>query len=495
MSDADSWPPPSTLARIATKYRELLALRRERALGAPPAPREVMRRLSAEFPGALRELDTMVEQELAHRAEALEAAASGGPRAAWMAYVAAYHALYKAALAASGAPEPGLPVADAALARVRSPEHGRRTQAVIDAIAEAFGVPAKDVAHAVLPRRRARSASVPRPMPESPDTRTRILSAADVRSILSMKSAVEAVELAFADHARGVAQMPAKVYLTLEAHAGDFRAMPSYVGAGGGQPAAAGVKWVNSHPDNPKRHGLPSVMGVYILSDPATALPLAILDATVLTAARTGAAAAVASKHLAKPGPRTIGFVGSGVQARWMLEAHRVVFGDALDVLASDIDQTAAEAFVKTWGGRAASVEEASGCDIVCASTPGRTIAVKRAWVKPGAHINAMGADAPGKQELDPTILDGAVIVIDEHHQATHSGEVNVPLSRGVLREDQLFATLGEIVTGAKKVARDGGTITVFDSTGLAVQDVALARVLYEEATKRDVGQRIALVG
>jgi alanine dehydrogenase len=493
MSQQEPWPPPSTLAGLATKYRELLALRRERALGAPPAPRAVMRRLSADFPGALRELDTMVEAELAERAAALEAAAAGGPRFAWMAYVAAYHALYRTALAASVESEPGLPISEAARAHVRSPLHGRRTQAVIHAIAEAFGVTAHDVAHAVLPRRRGGRSY--RPMSESLDTRTRILSAADVRAILSMKSAVEAVELAFADHARGVAQMPAKVYLTLEAHAGDFRAMPSYVGAGGGQSAAAGVKWVNSHPDNPKRHGLPSVMGVYILSDPATALPLAILDATVLTAARTGAAAAVASKHLAKPGPKTIGFVGSGVQARWMLEAHRVVFGDALEVLASDIDQAAAEAFVKTWGGRATSVEEASGCDIVCTSTPGRSVAVQRTWVKPGAHINAMGADAPGKQELDPAILDGAVIVIDEHHQATHSGEVNVPLSRGELREDQLFATLGEIVTGAKKIARDGSTITLFDSTGLAVQDVALARVLFAEASKRDVGQRIALVG
>ncbi|HEU4532635.1 MAG TPA: hypothetical protein VFS00_00910, partial [Polyangiaceae bacterium] len=171
------------------------------------------------------------------------------------------------------------------------------------------------------------------------DTTTLILSAADVRSLLSMPEAVRAVELAFAEHASGRALMPPKVYLSLEAYGGDFRAMPSYVGPGPGAgpdgapapdalPAAAGVKWVNSHPDNPQRHGLPSVMGVYILSDPATALPLAILDATVLTAARTGAAAAVASRHLAKPGPKTLGFVGAGVQSRWMLAAHRAVFGD-----------------------------------------------------------------------------------------------------------------------------------------------------------------------
>jgi ornithine cyclodeaminase/alanine dehydrogenase len=271
--------------------------------------------------------------------------------------------------------------------------------------------------------------------------------------------------------------------------------MPSYVGASPGRPAAAGVKWVNSHPDNPKKHGLPSVMGVYVLSDPETALPLAVLDATILTAARTGAAAAVASKHLARRDARTIGFVGSGVQARWMLEAHRVVFGDALEILASDIDPKAAESFAAVWGGRVATVEEASGCDIVCASTPGRAPAVKRAWVRPGAHVNAMGADAPGKQELESAILQDAVVVIDEHYQATHSGEVNVPLTRGELGEDHLFATLGEIVTGQKRAVRTAETITVFDSTGLAVQDVALARVLFERAQEQEVGTLVALVG
>jgi ornithine cyclodeaminase/alanine dehydrogenase len=326
------------------------------------------------------------------------------------------------------------------------------------------------------------------------DTTTLILSYADVLRVLDMREAVRSVERAFADHARGKAVMPPKVYLSLDEYAGDFRAMPSFVGPGEkGEPAAAGVKWVNSHPDNPKRHGLPSVMGVYILSDPDTALPLAVLDATILTAARTGAAAAVASRHLARAGARTIGFVGSGVQARWMLDAHRTVF-DGLEVLTSDVDASAAETFAREAGGRAASVREASACDIVCTSTPGRSPVVERAWITRGAHINAMGADAPGKEELDPEILADAVIVIDERHQAIHSGEINVPIARGTLAEDRIFGTLGEIVAGARSVARAADTITVFDSTGLAIQDVALARQLYGVAKQRGVGTPVALV-
>jgi alanine dehydrogenase len=337
------------------------------------------------------------------------------------------------------------------------------------------------------------------------DRNTLILSARDVRSILaklSMKEAVRAVELAFAQHASGAALMPPKVYLSLEAYAGDFRAMPSFIAASeAGGPAAAGVKWVNSHPENPARFGLPCVMGVYVLSDPATALPLAVLDATVLTAARTAAAAAVASRWLAKPSPRSIGFVGAGVQARWMIDAHAEIYGHALEIVAADVRPEAAEAFVKEHcearglRARVGSVAEAAGCDLVCTSTPGRTPVVKREWIKPGAHINAMGADGPGKQELEPSILAEAVVVIDEHHQATHSGEINVPLAQGVYREEQLFGTLGELILGRKKLERREGTVTIFDSTGLAIQDVALARVLYAAAREQGIGTSIDLVG
>jgi len=311
--------------------------------------------------------------------------------------------------------------------------------------------------------------------------KTLLLSRADVLSLLSMADAVPAVESAFAAHAEGRAQMPPKVYLDLRDHGGDLRAMPAYVDG------AAGVKWVNSHPENPARFGLPSVMGIYILSDPATALPLAVMDATLITAVRTGAAAAIASKYLAASSPRTVGFVGCGVQARTLLAAHRTVYGEGLEVLCADVSAEAARTFAAESGGRVATLEEASGCDIVNASTPARAPVVMRAWVKDGAHINAMGADAHGKQELDPAILLGGRIVIDDWEQASHSGEINVPLSSGLLRREGIHATLGEIIAG-KRPGREDARITVFDSTGLAVQDVALARVIHAAARERGKG-------
>ena len=312
---------------------------------------------------------------------------------------------------------------------------------------------------------------------------TLILTQSEVQAALTMEAAVAAVEEAFAAHARGETLMPAKVYLDLANYNGDFRAMPSYA------PGSAGVKWVNSHPDNPVKHGLPTVLGIYILSDPVTARPLAVMDATWLTAARTGAAAGVAAKHLARPGSKSVGFVGCGVQAHTALAALRVVF-DGLEVLAHDRRPEAAEEFAAEVGGRAATAAEACGCDIVCTATPSRVPVVERAWVRPGAHINALGADGPGKQELEVAILRDARIVIDDAHQAEGGGEINVPLSRGELSMEDVHAGLGEIVAGMKP-GREGDEITVFDSTGLAIQDVAVARLVYDEAKRRGLGRKI----
>lgn len=311
---------------------------------------------------------------------------------------------------------------------------------------------------------------------------TLLLNQSEIQSLVTMEEAVSAVEEAFAAHGRGETLMPAKVYIDLERYQGDFRAMPAYFGG------AAGVKWVNAHPENPARHGLPTVRGLYVLSDPATASPLAVMDATWLTAARTGASAAVATKHLARPDARSVGFVGCGAQARTLLAALRVLDRD-LEIVTADHSSDAAAAFGEEAGGRAATVEEAAACDIVCTATPSHTPVVDRAWIRPGTHINAMGADGHGKQELDPGILRDALVVVDDIGQAQGSGEVNVPLRDGLLTLQDLGPNLGEVVAGLQPGRTGDDEITIFDSTGLAIQDVALARVVYEAARDRGVGR------
>ncbi len=303
--------------------------------------------------------------------------------------------------------------------------------------------------------------------------------------MLTMKQAVPVVEKAFKAHGLKETLMPPKIYLPLPEFDGDFRAMPAYFDG------AAGIKWVNAHPKNPTRHGLPSVLATYILNDPETAVPLAIMDATLLTAVRTGAAGAVAAKYLAHPTPQVVGFVGCGVQAHTLHDALRVVFPN-FEVQAFDLNDKAAKTFAEKAGGKCATLEQTAGSDIVCTATPSRSPLLRRAWIQDGAHINAMGADAPGKQELDPQILLDAKLVIDELHQATSSGEINKPFSEGTITPAAIHADLGEIVAGLKP-GREGNEISVFDSTGLAIQDVALAKLIYEQAESQDIGQCIAL--
>ena len=317
----------------------------------------------------------------------------------------------------------------------------------------------------------------------------------EVEETLDMPSVVDAVEDAFAAYHRGDAQMPPKSYIDLPQYNGDFRSMPAYVG---GDDDGAAVKWVNSHPDNPDEHGFPSVMGVVVYSDPETAFPLAVIDGTTLTRYRTGAAAGVATRYLAREDAATFGVIGAGAQAYAQVEAVSHV-RDVERVVVADVDDEAVERFAEDHADASFDVvggttEEAAGCDVVSTLTPSREPIVRRDWVNDGAHINAMGADAAGKQELDGALVKNADVVVDDWGQCSHSGEINTLVSRGEFGEEDVYATLGEVVAG-EAPSRDGDDITVFDSTGLAIQDVAAARLVNDRGRDHGVGTPFELVG
>lgn len=317
---------------------------------------------------------------------------------------------------------------------------------------------------------------------------TLLLDRKAVRALMTMADVIRAVEEAFRMCGEGKGKMPAKVYLSLE-H-GDFRAMPAAL------PGCAGLKWVNVHPGNPSR-GLPSVMAILIYNDPETGYPLAIMDATEITAYRTGAAAAIASKYLARRNPRTMGVIGAGYQAYTQILAHTELF-DRISISAFDISKAAVDRLAQSLPRlsiRYCSIEEAAACEIVCTLTPSRSPVVKREWVMPGTHINAVGADAPGKQELDPSILKQAMVVVDDLTQATHSGEINVPIQKGLYTANDVYGTLAEVIVGKKKGRTDSKGITVFDSTGIAVEDIAVARLMFERAKKVGGYPSVDLVG
>ena len=324
---------------------------------------------------------------------------------------------------------------------------------------------------------------------------TLLLDTAAVEAAASLEAVVAAVETAFGAYERGDAQMPAKAYLDLPRYNGDFRSMPAYLDAGDWD--AAAVKWVNAHPDNPREHDLPTVMGTVVYSDPETAVPLAVMDGTSLTGLRTGAAAAVATDHLAVEDATSLGLVGAGAQASTQLEAiatvrpiERVVVADR----SAEAQQRFVDAFDDRFDVVAGSIEEAGHCDVLSTLTPVREPIVPREAVGDRTHVNAMGADAAGKHELADALLLDARIVIDDYEQCVHSGEINVPYAAGTLTDDDLDATLGAVVEGTAPGRLPDDGITVFDSTGLAIQDVAAAHAVYERATAEGLGDHYELL-
>ena len=314
----------------------------------------------------------------------------------------------------------------------------------------------------------------------------------EVESLLDMKGTLKVVEEAFRQHGLKKVQMPPKLYLYFKNHNGDLRTMPGYLE----EQDITGVKIVNVHPDNPKI-GLPTVMALVILNSTETGAPLAIMDGTYLTDMRTGAAGGVAVKYLARKNAKTVGFVGTGNQARSQLMAINEII-DIHEIKATSTSEKQTLAFkddmelkIECEITPKKTIREVCDCDILVTTTPSREPIVMNEWISEGTHINAIGADAPGKEELDPLILKRAKVIVDDIQQASHSGEVNVPISKGSLSVKDIFGELGEVITGKKKARMNDSDITVFDSTGLAIQDVATADMVYRKALKANMGMKL----
>jgi alanine dehydrogenase len=319
---------------------------------------------------------------------------------------------------------------------------------------------------------------------------TYLITRTQVRRVLSIELAVEAVEAAFRAYGNGRVQMPAKTYLTFDK--GDLRCMPGYLPDLG----LAGVKNVNVHPHNTD---LPTVMATVTVFDPETGYPLAVMDGTYLTAMRTGAAGAVAAKYLARDDARVAGFIGAGRQARAQLAALLVTRPGIEKVLTADVDADRAASFISYCADEHAlraetmtAEEVVRGSDVLTTVTPARKPVVRAEWVQPGTHINAIGADAPGKQELEIAVLQRARVVVDNWTQAAHGGEINVAVARGLLSSQDVHGDIGQVVTGRRPGRERKEDVTVFDSTGLAIQDVACAARVYR-AIVEDEAERAKL--
>jgi len=329
---------------------------------------------------------------------------------------------------------------------------------------------------------------------------TLILTDKEVKSLLSFPEVIEGVESAFKQKGLGLVQMPAKIYLYYKKHSGDLRAMPSFLE----DLNISAVKIVNVHPKNPTTIGLPTVMAIIILIDPSTGAPIAVMGGTTITDMRTGAAGSVAAKYLAKKGSKIVGFVGAGAQAKTQLAALLEVCANLKEVRVWSRTKSTRNRFiteaVQGYGKQvevvsAESVRKAVvGADIVVTTTPSRKPLVMNDMISAGTHINCIGADAVGKEELDPIILKRGKIVVDDWAQASHSGEINVPLTRGVITKENIWAEIGEIVAGIKLGREREDEITIFVSTGLAVQDAVTANIAFSKAKTAKIGRYITIV-
>ncbi len=298
-----------------------------------------------------------------------------------------------------------------------------------------------------------------------------VFSARAVDAAVTPERALEAVRAAFVAYAHGEWTMPPKVYVPAYP-AGDFRAMPA-LGSG-----HALLKWVTSFPGNPAQ-GLPTVTGLVLLSDASNGMLKAALDAGAVTALRTGAAAVIAGEALGRSDAATAAVVGAGINGK---AAARTFVARGYDVILWDVDRERAEATAREVGGTVApSRDEALAADLLVTVTPGHEVLLPANSLRPGQHVSLMGADGPGKTEIAVEELTRTHVFCDDWEQASHNGELVHAVEAGAL-DGEHVTQLGDVLAGTAAGRESNDEITTFDSTGLAIQDLAIALAAMERA-------------
>jgi len=312
-----------------------------------------------------------------------------------------------------------------------------------------------------------------------------------------MSEAIRAVREAYIAFAKGRVKMPPVMHLDVSQYNGEVDIKSGYIEDLG----LIGTKIASGFYDNYKL-GLPPGIAVIILMDLKTSIPVAIMDGTYVTAYRTGAAGAVAAKVLARKDSKIIGVVGAGTQARMQILALREVFS-IKEIKVWDINTTWRDRYVEEMSEQLKipiePVEDIKDAvieaDIIVTVTPSRKALVMKEWIQEGVHINAIGADGPGKQELDPFIVKRAdKVVVDSLNQCRIIGEIQHALADGLITEDDVYAEIGQILIGEKKGRETNEEITLFDATGLAAQDIAAANIVFKQAKEKGIGRVVSLL-
>jgi len=320
-----------------------------------------------------------------------------------------------------------------------------------------------------------------------------LLTKDDVAQVLQMNDCMDVVEKAFAELSNGTAVLPLRTPITPPDGLSLY--MPAYLKELG----ALACKVVTVYKNNPTQHNLPTVIGKVLVQDPTTGDVVCIMDGGYLTAVRTGAASGVATKYLArKDDGQTCGVYGAGVQAKMQLwavaEARKLS-----KALVFDLQDEAAEGFAKDMSEKlglevvkAGSADDLLETDIICTATSSPTPLFDGSKVKEGAHINGIGSHTPNARELDTTIVKRSKFIADSYEACLkEAGDIMIPIADGELDEGHMFADLGEVITGKKPARENDKEITLFKSNGLAIQDVATAKLIYDRALEAKIGVNV----
>jgi alanine dehydrogenase len=322
--------------------------------------------------------------------------------------------------------------------------------------------------------------------------KTLILGRSEMIGLLKPSEYNECVEQAYRMHGEGRFYMDPKGHIVLDRFPGEWEAMPSYIE----EPHAAACKWVSIREWNRERFNLPTVFSILIYTDPETGFPLAIVDGSYHTVMRTGAAAAVSAKWLARKDSRKLAIVGAGHMAEGVLATCNEVF-PWTEVRVWSRSHSTLDHFVREQQPKYQTfqikpstdlAQIVRGADVVVTVTPARAPIVMDEWIAAGTHIAAVGADKKGDQELEGTLLTRARIFVDDIRQCRTDGEINVPLSQGLIAEADIAGEIGEVITGRNPGRRSDDDITIFDSTGIALQGSATVPLEYERALAAGVG-------
>ncbi len=324
-----------------------------------------------------------------------------------------------------------------------------------------------------------------------------VLDRETLKSILTMKDTIEAVEEAFKMYGLGKVKMPLRPTIKIEEYNGIILYMPAYIA----EMDALAVKVVSVYPDNPSKYNLPTVLGTILLNDPKTGDLLAILEGGFITAMRTGAVSGVATKYLAREDSKVVGVFGAGVQARTQLmavyEVRPIEKAYVYDVIHSAAEKYAEE-MSKQLGIDVKVVDEpikaVKGCDIIITATTSKTPVFNGEWLESGTHINGIGSHTPTTRELDSTTIKRAKVVVDTYESClSEAGDILIPIKEGIITKDHIYAELSEIVLGKKPGRVSDDEITVFKSVGVAIQDASTALKAYKIALEKGVGKTIKL--